>query len=270
MLLVVVASSGATPAADERTVPGFRHVDLVANAQAPVAAETLVLLADQDFAPWSFLGDDGSLAGISVDLARAACAKASLTCSVEPAAFAALQPALQRQQAAAVVTGLRLDSTEVSGVFITRPYFQSLGRFAVRAGSPLAAPDTRTLAGRRVAFVANTAHALFVETYYPRSALMPFATPQEMLEALRTGQVDAAFGDSIQLAYWVKGDASKGCCAFLGKSFLHRESFSRSLFFTVAKNQKALRDRLDDALDKLERDGTTAKIFARYLPGPLW
>jgi polar amino acid transport system substrate-binding protein len=270
MLQVAVLSSHVACAEDVLTIPGFRHVDPVAKLQPPAAGETLVLLADQDFAPWSFVSEDGNLAGISVDLARAACAKAGLTCSVEPSAFTALQPALQKQDVAAVVTGLRLDTSALNEVLVTRPYFQSLGRFVVRAGSPLAAPDTRTLAGRRVAFVANTAHALFVETYYPRSALMPFATPQEMLEAVRTGQVDAAFGDSIQLSYWVKGGASRACCAFLGKSFLHRESFSRSLFFTVAKNQKQLRDRLDDALDKLEGDGTTAKIFARYLPGPLW
>jgi polar amino acid transport system substrate-binding protein len=271
VLLQVATTASLAIAADEtRVFPGFRHVDPVANPGLQAGGPAPVLLADEDFAPWSFVDDDGALAGISVDLARAACAKAGLACDIRPAAFAELRAGLQKQDVAGVVTGLRADASASNQLLFTRPYFRSLGRFVVRAGSPLSTPDTRTLAGRRVGFVANTAHARFVEGFYPRSALTPFETPQAMLEALRTGQVDAAFGDTVQLSYWLAGDASKDCCVFLGKSFLHRDTFSRSLTFTFAAREGALRDRIDNALDRLESDGTTATIFARYLPGSLW
>lgn len=270
LILQVVFSAGAWADENQPIFPHFRHVDPVAVQNQPTSVEPVVLATDMDFAPWSFVGEDGSLAGISVELARAACAEAGLTCDVRALPFAELLPALSGPEVKAVLSGVRLDEQGQGQYLFTRPYFQSLGRFVVRAGSPLAAPDTRTLAGRRLGYVADTAHARFVEQFYPRSALTPFKSHQEMLEALRTGQVDVAFGDAVQLAYWLEGSASRDCCTFLGKAFLHRDTFSRSLFFTVAKNDADLRDRLDHALDKLENKGTIAAIFSRYLPGSVW
>jgi polar amino acid transport system substrate-binding protein len=269
LMFQVVLSSDILAAESRPTFPRFRHLDQTSVQSRPPVA-TAVMAADADFAPWSFVGEDGSLAGISVEIARAACAEAGLTCDLRALAFPDLLPSLSGPEIKAVLSGVRIDQQRQNQYLFTRPYFQSLGRFVVRTGSPLGAPDIRTLAGRRLGYVADSAHGRFVEQFYPRSALTPFKTYQEALEALRTGQVDVAFGDAVQLAFWLEGDASRSCCAFLGKAFLHRETFSRSLFFTVAKEDVALRDQLDAALDKLESKGVIAAIFARYLPGSVW
>ena len=46
------------------------------------------LLAEPDFAPWSFALDDGTMSGISVDLALLACEEAGLACEVRAGARA--------------------------------------------------------------------------------------------------------------------------------------------------------------------------------------
>ena len=250
--------------------PGFRHVDPDAFQTAQTPNTVVVLDADADFAPWSFQGEDGGLRGIAVELAQAACTEAQLTCTLQPAAFADLLPALRSGAVQGLVAGPKLDAAMAAEFALTRPYFRTLGRFIVRSGSSLPAPDIRSLAGRRIGFRANTQHARFLETYYSRSALTPFDDPNAMLEALRTGQVDTVFGDAVQLAYWLKGGASRGCCNFLGKAFLHRETFTRSLSFTLRRDTPDLRAKLDAALDRLEAKGATAEILARYLPASVW
>lgn len=250
--------------------PGFRYVDPTAAEAAPLLSGQAILLADTDFAPWSFLAEDGQLKGISVELAIQACAEAGLSCEIRPTDFAKLLPMLRSGEAQGVVSGLKLDAAIATEFATTKPYFSSLGRFVIRNGSPLAAPDIRTLAGRRIGFRANTEHARFLETYYSRSALTPFDTSVAMLEALRTGQVDAVFGDAIQLSFWLKGSASRGCCGFLGKAFVNRETFSRSLGFVTRRDRPELRTRLDAALDQMEIKGTTAEIFSRYVPVSVW
>ena len=250
--------------------PGFRHVDPTTVAPARGTSGTFVLLADTDFAPWSFLGEDQQLKGISVELATAACAEAGLSCELRTSDFASLLPKIRSGEAQAIISGFKLDAKVAEEFALTKPYFRSLGRFAVRTGSPLAATDIRTMAGRRIGFRANTAHARFLETYYSRSALTSFDNSQAMLDALRTGQVDAVFSDAIQLSFWLKGNASRGCCSFLGKAFVHPETFSRSLSFITRRDKPELRNRLDAALDQLETKGITAEIFARYLPASVW
>ena len=140
----------------------------------------------------------------------------------------------------------------------------------MRNGTPITGPDVRSLAGLRVGFVENSAHGRFINLYYSRSALTPFKNTSEMLEALRTGQLDVAFGDAVTLSFWLKGIQSKGCCAFLGRSFLHKDTFSRPLALVLSRDNPLLRERLDSALDQMEANGTTASILARYLPAGVW
>jgi polar amino acid transport system substrate-binding protein len=269
--LTVAASAQGVSEADNPTVfPGFRHVDPTVTAGAQTLPEKFILLADADFAPWSFLGEDGQLKGVSVELAAQACAEAGLACEIRASDFAGLLPKLRAGEAQGIISGLKLDAAIAAEFALTKSYFRSLGRFALRNGSSLAASDIRTLAGRRIGFRTNTAHARFLETYYGRSALIPFDTSNSMLEALRTGQVDAVFSDAVQLSFWLKGTASRGCCGFLGKAFVHRDTFSRSMSFITRRDRPELRNRLDAALDQMETKGTTAEIFARYLPASLW
>jgi polar amino acid transport system substrate-binding protein len=270
ILLVVFSQTFEASAQSDAVFPGFRHVDPFHGEASQPQTTQVVLLADADFAPWSFVGEDGALQGISVEIARSACADAGLTCDIQAAAFAELLPKLKKGEAQAIITGLKRDAALASEFALTRPYFQSLARFAVRNGSPLSAPDIRTLAGRKLGYRANTTHARFLEKFYNRSALTPFETQDQMQEALRTGLVDAIFSDAVLLSYWLGGSASKGCCTFLGKAFLHRDSFSRGLGFVVRRDDPALRQRFDDALDRLESKGDVAKIFARYLPASVW
>jgi polar amino acid transport system substrate-binding protein len=268
--LVAISTISFAQDAQLNAFPGFRHVDLARIEVTGPYEGKVVLAADADFAPWSFLGEDGHLKGVSVELAMRACADAGIACEIIASDFAKLLPLLRSGEVQGLVSGLKLDAVAAAEFSMTRPYFRSLGRFAVRTGTSLSAPDIRTLAGRRLGFRANTAHARFLETYYGRSALIPFDNNDTMLEALRTGQVDAVFGDAIQLSFWQKGTASRGCCMFLGKAFVHRETFSRSLSFELRRDANDLRTRFDTALDHLESTGVTAEIFSRYLPASVW
>lgn len=250
--------------------PHFRHVDIGHVGAARPKLNALVLLADDDFAPWSFKTADGSFQGISVDLARAACAELEVNCEIKPLPFAQLLSTLRQGGGDAIVTGLRPDANLAREFALTRPYFQTMGRFAVRNGSPLELPDIRVLAGRRVGVVKGSAHAAFLDTYFSRSAISPYDTAADMQEALRTGQVDAAFGDALQMAFWMKGQSARGCCAFLGKAFVDRSTFSRGLMFVARRDDRNVRQALDDALDALEIQNVTSAIFARYLPASIW
>jgi polar amino acid transport system substrate-binding protein len=274
-LLLVASLSGNIGAQSEDApesagFPGFRHVDRTLAIPPAASGSTAVLLADADFAPWSFVGADGTAQGIAVDITRKACQLAGVACDIRLRPFDALLPDLRAAAADGIVSGLRADAGLATEFALSRPYFQSLGRFVVRKGSPLATPDVRTLAGKRLGLVANSAHARFLETHYSRSALLPFDSSPAMLEALRTGQLDAAFGDAVQLSYWLSGGASRGCCDVLGKAFVDRTSFSRSLVLVLSRQRPELRTALDAALDQMETSQQTAKIFARYLPSPVW
>jgi polar amino acid transport system substrate-binding protein len=250
--------------------PRFRFKDQEAQKVLVPESRTLRLLADKDFAPWSFVDESGTPRGVSVELALAACAAAKLKCMAKPVAFADLQPALKRGEGDAIISGVRLTDALHGEFRFTKPYFISAARFVARAGASLASNDARALTAKRLGFAANTAHEVFLKRYYAASQLQPFDTLDGALEALRTGALDAVFGDSISIAYWLSGTNSRKCCQTLGKSFIDRETFSRELVYLTPAGQENLRDIFDAALDELEEKGETARIFTSYLPGPVW
>ncbi len=250
--------------------PRFRAIDADAPHTSKVPLPTVRLLAETDFAPWSFTLEDGSLAGISVDLARAACTEAGLTCDVLPVPFTNLLPSLIKGDGDVIVSGLRLNHEIINGTALTRPYFRSMARFMIRRGTQIEGADPRSLAGRRVGVVTGTAHEAFLKKFYDKAQLVVQPSESAMYEALRTGALDVAFGDSLHMSFWMNSDGARKCCMNLGGAVLDSDSFSRPLVYVARKDKAAIRDRLDEALDQLEDKGTTGEIFRHYLPAPIW
>jgi polar amino acid transport system substrate-binding protein len=270
LLLITTGCITALAQDSPASFPRFRFKDQ--DAAKPLAPEigNLVLLTDRDFAPWSFVDEKGTAQGISVDLAVAACGAAKLACTVQPVDFEELEPALSRGTGDAIISGMRLDEAMLRDYRFTKPYYLSLGRFVARAGASLSSNDARALTGKRLGFAGNSVHELFLRRYYEKSQLQPHDTLDAALEALRTGALDAVFGDSVAISYWLAGTNSRKCCQVLGKSFVDRDSFSRELVYVTRPGRENLRDIFDAALDELEDKGETARIFTSYLPGPVW
>jgi polar amino acid transport system substrate-binding protein len=269
VLFVLVVGTSAIARADT-SFPRFRHIDPEAKQAADLPKVPIKLLADEDFAPYSFPGTDGLQKGIAIDLARSACQELQLTCEIVTKPFAELLAALENGEGDLVVTGIKLSGSAIALAEMTRPFFVSTAQFVTKSGSQLKDTDIRTLAGRRIGYVKDTSHGAFVEKYYGRSDLVSFPGETEMLAALKAGSVDLAFGDSMHVSFWLNGEASQSCCSTLGKPFVDRKTFSRGMVFMVNRERQGLRQAFDYALDRLEESGETGKIFARYVPVPLW
>ena len=202
------------------------------------AGTTVRLLADDDFAPYSFLSSSGAPGGLSVELAMAACASLAISCTVTAMPFAEIMPALARGDADAAIAGPRLDETTAREALATRPFFRTMGRFAVQTGSPAQSPDAATLSGKRIGVAANTVHARWLKANFAGSEIVPFEDAGKAAEALRTGDVDALFGDNVQLIYWASGPASGACCRLLGGAFLTSSSSAATLFSSFSARSR--------------------------------
>lgn len=274
LVSLVLAMVLAPPVQAEDVVQGnlpvFRHIDRLAKIPQGVNARVVRLLMDQDFPPFTYEAADGKAAGVSVDLALAACGELKLTCTVVPKKFDELLPALQNNEGDMIISGLKIDETVLKNSAMTRPYFWSLGRFAVAMASQLRTSDVRSLAGKRIGYVSNTNHAAWLEKYYARSTLTGFASEADMFSALRTGAVDLLFGDDLRVVYWLAGSASNGCCKTLDGAYVDRNFFSRNLAFLARREDQSLVQGFDYALDRLQEKGVASQVFLRYLPNGLW
>jgi polar amino acid transport system substrate-binding protein len=269
-IAALAACCSAALAAENWPVPRFRHADPLAEPPRLAAPGPLRLLTDEDFPPFSFRRNDGSLAGLSVDLARAVCADLRVACEIAPRPWPQLIAALSAGEGDAIISGVRLTPNLVETIEPTRPYYWAVARFAIRAGESKKLPDVDALAEARLGAIKGSAHAAYLARHFPKSETLLFDSGREAQEALRTGQVDALFADAIRLIFWTRGKASRACCMLMKGAFFDPDSFSNGLSFAVRRGRGDLRAAFDYSLDRVQTRGTFAEIIRRYLPESPW
>jgi polar amino acid transport system substrate-binding protein len=247
-------------------VPLFRHVDPGRPLPDLQAVESLRIAVDEDFPPFSYKERSGALNGFNVAIASAICEDLRLTCEFSARSWSDLMPALERGEVDAVIAGINVTQRAVETADFTGAYYRSLARFAVRKQNPILKADMRSLAGKRIGVVRGTAHEAWVNEYFPRSNIRPLPAVENALEALRSGVIDAYFGDALQIMFWLTGNASEDCCRFVSGGYNDPAYFSHGMAIAVKRGNTELRDVLDYGLDRLQSSGNFAQIFRRYFP----
>lgn len=271
---ILGAIAAHAPAASQErptyAMPMFRHIDPDTKPPDVKSIGPVKLLADENFPPFSFRDDKGEVAGLSVDLAKSACTEMRLSCEIKALPYTDLAPAFERGEGDAIVSGLRLTKEVFDKMDATAPYFRAIGRFAVKSSGPSTPPDAKSLQDKKIGAVAGSGHAAWLKRYFPQVELVEFGSWTETVEALRTGQVELVFGDALQLIFWVKGEASRGCCKLTDGPFVDEQYFSHPLSILVKRGNRPLRLAFDYGLDRMQRSGTFATIFRNYVPLSPW
>lgn len=235
-------------------------------ARPDLAGRSLRILVDDDYPPFGFTTPDGALVGFNVDLARALCETLALTCTVQPRRFDTLVEALAQGEGDAVVASLGLSPALMKRVDFTLPYYRTPARFMTRAGGDLADATPATLAGKAIGVEARTAHEDYLRAFFPAAQIKTFVTPSAARAALRTGDVEALFGDGVTFAIWLAGSEAEGCCRLVGGPFTESRWFGDGVAIAVRKGDAGLRRGLDWALHRLAQNGGYSELYLKYFP----
>jgi polar amino acid transport system substrate-binding protein len=247
-------------------LPRFRQVD-PGGKPLSFTRDQVTVLADDDFPPFSYSGPEGEPQGIAVEAAQAACQELRTKCEIVLMPWRSLSGNLT---AGGIVAGLRLDEATLASFQPTRPIYRAIGRFAVRRESELPEMTRDAVAGKRIGVVAGSGYEAWLKRNFDDSVIVTYPNLADLQEALRTAKVEILFGDGLQLAYWLRGSASQGCCKYVDGAYYDDTLFSRPYVFLVRRGDEELKQAFDYALDQLQESGAFARIFARYVPARFW
>lgn len=273
-----------TPAPAAEVVAAPNYVDTRERIPAPdlKSVARIRFVTTVDFPPFSFLDQTNRLAGFHVDLARAICAELDVLakCQIQALPWPELAGALRTGQAEAMISGLAVNAESRAKHRFTRSYLTLPARFAVRNAevkpgdsqgqAPLSAGDPVALAGKRVGVIESSAHEAMLRQWFPDLKPVTFSRQQWMFDALKSGTVDALFGDGLQLSFWVSSQAADGCCALYGGAFFSRDYLGEGLAIAVNPRNARLAEAFDHALVALNRNGRFAELYLRWFPNGLY
>lgn len=265
-VLFAQTAAPGEPAAADVTVPSFFDPKRRLERPELPANSVVRFLTEVNYPPFNYAGPDGNPVGLNVDLARMLCEELRLTCTVQMRRFDTILEALAENRGDAAAASIAASPETRRRADFTDPYYRSPARFVARRDSPLRDVLPERVEGVRIAVVAGSAHESYLKTFFGGADVRSYPSAEAARQALRDGEVDLLFGDGIQLAFWLNGKESAGCCDFRGGPFTESRYFGEGIGIAVRRGNDSLRQALNWALYRLWEKGRFTELWLRYFP----
>jgi polar amino acid transport system substrate-binding protein len=255
---------GTAPASAAQAVPGFW--DPRRRPDRPDLSRVTVIrfLTETDYPPFNFTGADGNPAGFNVDLARLLCAEIKATCTIQMRRFETLVDALAQNRGDAAIASMAPSPSLRQRIDFTDPYYRAPARFVARKEAVLPEVRPEFLEAKKVGAIAGSSHEAYLKALFTDAQIVSLPNDDALRAALRRGDVDFIFGDSISLAFWINGTDSADCCAFSGGPFTESRYFGEGIGIAVRRGNDVLRQALNWAMFRVWEKGQYTDLWLRY------
>ncbi|MFO3676366.1 transporter substrate-binding domain-containing protein [Pseudomonas protegens] len=229
-------------------------------AASTAQAETLKIATEGAYPPFNYVDSNNQLHGFDVDIANALCERMKVECQIVAQDWEGIIPALLAKKYDAVVASMIATDERKKKIAFSNHYYRTPLSVAVPKDSDITDAQTN-FKGRTVGAQASSTQAIYAEDHYgPAGADVKFyPTLDEANSDLAAGRVDGVIADKFPLLAWAES-TGKDCCKIIGDV----NGTTADASIAVRKEDNALRERLNKALDEIVADGTYKKISSRY------
>ncbi len=219
----------------------------------------LVLGLDDAFPPMGFRNDDNEIVGYDIELAREVAKRMGVKLVPQPIDWNAKEQELATGKIDCIWNGFTITEERKQAMAFTKPYLRNAQVVVVKKGSGFT--TLASLAGKKVGLQAGSsaAGALEAATAF-RASLARVVELKDNLTALM--DLEARGVDAVVMDLIVAEDNIKRS----GKAYqILSESLAPEVFGVgFRKNDLALRDAVQGALEAMARDGALARITTKW------
>lgn len=243
-------STEVAEATDEATDEATEATDEAADGTV------LTMGTNAAFPPYEFVADDGSYAGIDVEIATAIAEKLGMTLEVKDMEFDSLISAVEGGVVDVVLAGLTVNEERLEKVNFSTSYAKGVQVIIVKDGSDIA--DVDGLDGKIIGVQAGTTGDIYCTSDYGQENVKQFPNGSLAVQALLNDQVDCVVIDNEPAKAFVAANE--------GLAILDTEYANEDYAAAFAKENTELLDNFNAALAELTEAGTIDEIIAKYIP----
>ncbi|HLG47221.1 MAG TPA: transporter substrate-binding domain-containing protein [Reyranella sp.] len=234
----------------------------------PPPAFKITVATEGAYPPFNYLDRKGLPAGFEMDLAQEICERMKAECEFVADKWDNLVPGLLDKKYDIVMSSLEVNTERRRRLGLSRRYYLSPGAFIAAKGQPFDGPPA-LLRNKRIGVQKDSTHSDWLDKSFRRSAqIKRYATVSDALEALAKDEVDAVFGDKVQLWLWSKKPEGQ-CCEIMGQDIKDTQTLGVGVSAGIRREDIKLREAFNKALSEIIGDGTYKQINAKYFPFPL-
>ncbi|WOI55669.1 transporter substrate-binding domain-containing protein [Palleronia sp. LCG004] len=217
------------------------------------AQDTVRLGTEGAYAPYNFLDDSGEVAGFERELGDELCARAELSCEWVTNDWDSIIPNLVSGNYDAIMAGMSITDERREVLDFSENYTQPDPSVFV------AASEDTDLESGVIAAQTGTIQAGYAASEMPGAALLEFATPEETVAAVRSGEADAVLADKAFLVPVVENDPE---LMMVGDDVLIGDGIGMGF----RQSDDELRERFDTAIQSMKEDGSLNTLIEKWLP----
>jgi polar amino acid transport system substrate-binding protein len=225
--------------------------------------ETLVMGLDDTFAPMGFKDESGEIVGFDVDLAKEVAERLDVEITFQPIDWAMKETELDSGNIDMIWNGYTITDERKEKVLFTEPYLNNSQIIVTMADSDI---ETKAdLAGKVVstqqgsaAFDAINADETGIGAEFDGGAAILYPTFNDVFNDLESGRSDAIVVDEVLGRYTMKQKGEE-------KYVVLTDNFGDEEYGVgLRKEDVALKEAIDGALNDMREDGTYDEIYTTW------
>ena len=230
-------------------------------AEAGSEGGTLVMATNAEFPPYEYhdsavTGPDGSdIVGIDVEIAAAIAEKMGKELVIEDVQFASIIPEILSGKADFGAAGMTVTEDRLVNVDFSDTYATAVQSIIVTADSEMTGPDD--LEGKLIGVQEGTTGYTFCSEDFGEENVLAYTNGATAVQNLINGSVDCVVIDQQPAISFVEANE--------GLKILETEYVIEDYAAAVAKENTALLEALNTALDELIEDGSIQAVLDKYI-----
>ena len=223
-------------------------------AASALTAETIRMGTEGAYPPYNFIKDSGEIDGFEREVGDELCKRAELKCTWVTNEWDSIIPNLVSGNYDTIIAGMSITAERDEVIDFTQEYFPpdpsayvALSGAGMDVKGGVVAAQTATI---QAAYVAESG-----------ATLVEFATPEETVAAVRSGEADAVLADFAYLKPIV--DASSGELTIVDDSV----SIGGGIGMGVRESDGELKAKMNAAIESMKADGTLTELIAKWFDG---
>lgn len=231
---------------------------------AIAANERVRIILNIPYEPFEFRDGNGELAGFDVELSKALCTQAQLSCSWSEQSWESLLPSLMTRKADAIMSGMTISDERRQQVLFSDPYLiQPSGWFAA-VSYPLNEVTPDGLKGQRIGVLRGSSQDRYAtDLYGQQNEVRRYASADDAVNDIMASRLDITFfdyptGQSSLL------EASPGRFKLVGDKIQDEHYFNDGFGIAFRKRDQTLAERFNQALVELKKNGTYQSLVEKY------
>ncbi|OAN74419.1 amino acid ABC transporter [Sulfitobacter sp. EhC04] len=219
-------------------------------AFADAHGKTIRMGTEGAYPPYNFLNDSGEVDGFEREVGDELCARAELTCEWVTNEWDSIIPNLTSGNYDTIIAGMSITDERDEVIDFTQNYFPP-------AASAYAAKSADAdLTGGVIAAQTSTIQAGYVAE--SGATLLEFATYDETVAAVMSGEADAVFADKDALAPTV--EESGGEMVFAGDDV----PLGGGIGLGLRESDTELKEKFDAAIQSMKDDGSLNELIVKW------